>query len=68
MQRSPEIVYLLAVFTVLRARVAGGDSERGDVMQWVLVTAIGVTLAVAVGAIIISKVTEKANQISTTTP
>ena len=37
-------------------------------MQWVLVTAIGVTLAVAVGAIIITKVTEKANQISTTTP
>ena len=68
MQRSPEIAYVLAVFTLLRARVAGADSQRGDVMQWVLVTAIGVTLAVAVGAIIIGKVTEKANQISTSTP
>ena len=68
MQRSAEIAYVLAVFALLRTRVAGADSQRGDVMQWVLVTAIGVTLAVAVGAIIISKVTEKANQISTSTP
>jgi hypothetical protein len=68
MRYPPEIAYVCAFFACLRARVTGPGSERGDVMQWVLVTAIGVTLAVAVGAIIITKVTEKANQISTTTP
>ena len=68
MRYPPEISYVFAVFARLRARVTGPDSQRGDVMQWVLITAIGVTLAVAVGAIIIGKVTEKANQISTTTP
>lgn len=66
----PEIAFLLAFFGNLRDRVIrhGDDPERGDVMQWVLITAIGVTLAVAVGAILIAKITAKANSITTTTP
>lgn len=63
----PEIQFLLALYGQLRRRV-GADSERGDVVQWVLVAAIGATMALTVGAILLAKVTDKANQITTTSP
>lgn len=40
------------------------DPDRGDVPGWVIVTAIVVTLALAIGAIIVTKVTDKANSIN----
>lgn len=63
----PEVQLLLAFFSRLRARVAE-DPDRGEVVQWVLLAAIGATMAITVGAIILAKMTDKANQISTTTP
>ena len=63
----PEVRLVLALFSALRRRV-GEDPERGEVVQWVLLAAIGATMAITVGAIILAKVTDKANQISTTTP
>ena len=51
-----------------RQRVAGGDSQRGDAIQWVIVTAIGAAIAVTVGAIIFNKLEGKANDIDVTTP
>ena len=63
----PEVQLILAFFHSLRSRV-GEDSERGEVVQWVLLAAIGATMAITVGAIILAKVTDKANQVSTTTP
>ena len=63
----PEVQLVLALFGRLRQRVAS-DPERGEVVQWVLLAAIGATMAIAVGAIILAKMTDKANQISTTTP
>ncbi len=63
----PEVQLVLALFGQLRRRVAA-DPERGEVVQWVLLAAIGATMAITVGAIILAKMTDKANQISTTTP
>lgn len=62
----PEVQLLLAFFYNLRSRVSE-DPERGEVVQWVLLAAIGATMAITVGAIILAKVTDKANQVSTTT-
>jgi hypothetical protein len=67
MLRLPEVQLVLAVFGQLRARVTG-NPERGEVVQWVLLAAIGATMAITVGAILLAKVTDKANQVSTTTP
>lgn len=39
------------------------DPDRGDVPGWVIVVAITVTLALAIGAIIVQKVTAKATSI-----
>jgi hypothetical protein len=63
----PEVQLVLALFAHLRGRVTA-EPERGEVVQWVLLAAIGATLAITVGAIILAKMTDKANQISTTTP
>lgn len=68
----PEITVGLLLFTAARqlytGRLAGQDRERGDAIQWVIVTAIGAAIAVTVGAIIFTKVEGKANQIDVTTP
>lgn len=45
-------------------RMRSQDPDRGDVPGWVIVTAIVVTLALAIGAIIVTKVTDKANSIN----
>ena len=40
------------------------DTDRGDVPGWVIVTGITVALAIAIGLIIVAKVTDKANSIN----
>jgi len=49
-------------------RLQGEDRQRGDVIQWVIVTAIGAAIAVTVGTIIFTKLQNKANNIDVTTP
>ena len=44
------------------------DDERGDVTEKVIIVAIFAALAIAAGAIIVSKVTAKANSIPTNSP
>jgi hypothetical protein len=56
-------VTILWSFLRARARVAGGWNERGTVVEKVILTAIFAALAIAVGAIIVAKVTAKANSI-----
>ena len=58
MQVQGLVVALRAVLTVLRR----GD-EEGSVVEKVILTAIFAALAIAVGAIIVAKVTSKANSI-----
>ena len=68
----PEIAVGLLLFDAVKAahlhRFDGDDPERGDAIQWVIVTAIGAAIAVTVGAIIFNKLETKANNIDVTTP
>ena len=68
----PEITMGLLLFDAVRTshtrRLAGQDPERGDAIQWVIVTALGAAIAVTVGAIIFTKLEGKANDIDVTTP
>lgn len=68
----PEITVGLLLFDAAKAahqrRFADQDPERGDAIQWVIVTAIGAAIAVTVGAIIFTKLQNKANDIDVTTP
>ena len=68
----PEIAAGLLLFDAVREtytrRFEGDDPERGDVIQWVIITAIGAAIAVTVGAIIFNKLEGKANNIDVTTP
>jgi hypothetical protein len=68
----PEITLGLLLFDAARTaqqrRLDGQDPQRGDAIQWVIVTAIGAAIAVTVGAIIFAKLRTKANNIDVTTP
>jgi len=57
-----------AVRDTVNRRLQGEDRQRGDVIQWVIVTAIGAAIAVTVGTIIFTKLQNKANNIDVTTP
>jgi hypothetical protein len=49
----------------LRGRIALAQSdERGEIVPWVIIVAVTAALALAVGAIIVDKVTTKANHIN----
>jgi len=57
---------LIALWAYVRTRcgVAGGWDDAGSVVEKVILTAIFAALALAVGAIIVAKVTAKANTIN----
>jgi hypothetical protein len=49
----------------LRGRIALAQTdERGEVVPWVIIVAVTAALAIGVGAIIVAKVTSKANNIN----
>ncbi len=49
----------------LRGRIALAQTDdRGEVVPWVIIVAVTAALAIAVGAIIVAKVTNKANNIN----
>jgi hypothetical protein len=57
-------VYLKAVADLWVARLRSGVADRGAMTtEAVIITAVLATLAIAATAIIVSKVTEKANSI-----
>jgi len=62
----PSIAYLVATmrYTFLRLQLARED-ERGYSAEAVILTAVLAGLALAVGAIIVTKITNKANNIPT---
>lgn len=59
-------VQIVATWMYLRAKVgsSGGFNEAGTAVEKVILTAIFAALALAVGAIIVTKVTAKANSIN----
>lgn len=69
----PEIQYLTALWTTLKARhrelARGEGGERpddaGDIVQYVVITAALALAAVAIVAIVVAKITGKANSLQT---
>ena len=57
----PEWTYLRFLYDLLTARLL--TDERGEITEKVLVTAVFAALALTAGAIIVAKVTERANEI-----
>lgn len=57
---------IVALWAYVRARTGMSDrwDESGTVVEKVILTAIFAALAIAVGAIIVAKVTSKANSIN----
>lgn len=60
---NPQIQYLIALAHVAAQRIH--QDERGETTEKVIITAIFAALALAVGAIIVAKVTGKAESIPT---
>jgi hypothetical protein len=60
----PNQVVLLWSYLRVRLGARGGWDEAGTVVEKVILTAIFAALAIAVGAIIVTKVTAKANSIN----
>ena len=56
-----DVTYLRLLYTWLSARLL--NDERGEITEKVLVTAVFAALALTAGAIIVAKVTERANEI-----
>lgn len=59
-----EQIAALWAYVRARAGVSGGWDEAGTVVEKVILTAVFAALAIAVGAIIVAKVTAKANSIN----
>ena len=60
----PYQVTALWIYLRTRCRAAGGWDEAGSVVETVILTAVFAALAIAIGAIIVAKVTSKANSIN----
>ena len=60
----PTQITVLWTYAKARCGVAGGWNDEGTVVEKVILTAIFAALAIAVGAIIVAKVTTKANSIN----
>jgi len=60
----PNQITTIWAYVRTRCAVAGGWNEAGTVVEKVILTAIFALLAISVGAIIVAKVTAKANSIN----
>lgn len=58
---APLLTYLSILAAVWRSRLSSPPGEDGSVVETVVITAVFAALAIAVGAIIVAKVTAKAN-------
>ncbi|MDP9404525.1 MAG: hypothetical protein M3P85_14665 [Actinomycetota bacterium] len=62
----PEIILVQCLVAMARHRAAMVRADqRGEITEKVIITAIFAALAIAVGGIIVAKVTSKANSIPT---
>jgi hypothetical protein len=60
----PNHVVILWTYLRSRVRASGRWDDAGTVVEKVILTAVFAALAIAVGAIIVAKVTDKANSIN----
>ena len=58
------LTVVAVTFAYVRGLLARPDHEEGSVVEKVILTAVFAALAIAVGAIIVAKVTSTANSIS----
>jgi cell division protein FtsX len=63
-------VWLITTWMGVRQRLRDHDwgDERGDAYSTTIMVALAVTIAIAVGTILLIKFTQKANSIDTNTP
>lgn len=64
MSNLPNQIRVLWTYLRIRAGISGGWNDSGTVVEKVILTAIFAALALLVGAIIVAKVTSKANSIN----
>lgn len=67
----PEVAYAKGVFDIVRDRIASDENESDagvSTVEWILISALLVTLVLAVGVILYNKWTAKATSIPTNTP
>ena len=62
--RLPSELQTLLCWIRARAALARDDERGASIVEWVIIVAVLAGLAIAVGAIIVSKVTSKANGIN----
>ena len=66
---TPELAVLRTYHRAAWLRARRTDTDRGEMaMGWVLVAAITITIVLAVGGILLSKMQTKANSLDLTTP
>jgi len=66
---TPELAMLRTYHQAARLRAKRAGADRGEMaMGWVLVAAITITIVLAVGGILLSKMQTKANSLDLTTP
>ena len=66
---TPELAILRTYHQAARLRAKCAGVDRGEMaMGWVLVAAITITIVLAVGGILLSKMQTKANSLDLTTP
>lgn len=60
-----EFTLLALAVTFARSRLSARDDEGLGTLEWVILVAICAAVAIAAGAIIVTKITNKANSIPT---
>lgn len=65
---SPQVHAMTLVADLRRRLIAAARDERGDAYTSTIMIAIGVVIAITVGAILMAKFTGKAESIDTDTP
>lgn len=66
---TPELALLRSYLQAGRLRAKRPGADRGEMaMGWVLVAAITITIVIAVGTILLTKMRSKANSLDLTTP
>jgi hypothetical protein len=66
---TPELAILRTYHQAARLRTKRAGVDRGEMaMGWVLVAAITITIVIAVGTILLTKMRTKANSLDLTTP
>jgi Flp pilus assembly pilin Flp len=63
-----QVIFLLRVLVEGRIQRARRSEGGASAVEWVLISALLIGVAIAVGAIILKKLTDKANNINLNTP